>query len=162
MKQTNLAGVLVCAMLLGGCTGTVRAQSHGEVPLDEMKVAQTSGKPSVPVEVRYHVGATSPNQPTTLQLAFVPRVAGENLTVEFPASDSATVDAEKSAFRHQRAAASSAIRRSALVTPTRTGDARVRVLVSMDVEGARFFGVFSIPLNGSPATKADQETKPRE
>jgi hypothetical protein len=162
MKHTNLAGVLVCALLLGGCTNTVRAQSPGEVPLDEMRVARTSGKPSVPVEVRYHVGAASPHQTTTLQLAFVPRVAGENLTVEFPTSDSATVDAGKAAFRQQKAAASNAIRRSALVTPTRSGDARVRVLVSMDVAGARFFGVFSIPLDGSSATKADGETKPRE
>ena len=54
-------------------------------PLGEMHLARASGKVGPPVDVRYLVsGVAAKDQPVTLQLAFVPRIDGRNLRVEFP------------------------------------------------------------------------------
>jgi hypothetical protein len=161
MKQTILA-MLLCAPMLGGCAGGVHAQSAPEAsttsasaaapPLEQMPLAQASEAMSVPVDVHYSSGNATAGQPVTLHLAFVPRVAGENLRVEFPRSKTATVETTKADFVQQKADASSVIRRSIVVTPHQDLGVRVRVIVSMDVEGGRFFSVFSIPVGAADAT----------
>jgi hypothetical protein len=89
---------------------------------------------------------SAPGQAVSVDLAFVPRIRGENLKVEFPQSDAVTIDAGNVSFTQQKAAPDQVIRRSLLVTPQRSGGTEVRVLVSMNVEAGRFFGVFSVPI----------------
>jgi hypothetical protein len=160
MKQTILA-MLLCVPMLGGCGGGARAQSDADAgetresaaapPLEQMPLAQASERMSVPVDVHYSSGNATAGQPMALHLAFVPRVAGENLRVEFPHAKNATVETAKADFVQQKADADSVIRRSIVVTPHQDGGARVRVIVSMDVEGGRFFSVFSIPVGAADA-----------
>jgi hypothetical protein len=157
MRRTIDIYAFLLAMLLvacGGCTQSPSSepnsratQGGSEPPLDQMKLAKAAGKLSVPVDVRYRVGAVSaPGQAVSVDLAFVPRIRGENLTVEFPQSDAVTIDAGNISFTQQKAAPDQVIRRTLLVTPQRSGGTEVRVLVSMNVEAGRFFGVFSVPI----------------
>jgi hypothetical protein len=144
MKRTVIANAFACALLLMGC-GAVQSQSS-QPPLEQMKVARPSGKVSVPVDVRYQLrAAPTRDQPVGLDLAFVARVPGQNLQVEFPRDASVTIDSGGAAFAQQKAEAKGVVRRNLIVTP-RSEAGEVRVLVSLDVEGARYFGVFSIPI----------------
>lgn len=158
MNLPNIALPIALLCLLTLSTGCVQSQSSAssqqaqptggaEPPLEKMAVAQASGKLSVPVEVRY-LASTAPalDRPMTLQLAFTTRVAGQNLKIEFPVSDSTSIDSGASVLTQQKANADDVIRRSLLVTPRKASGAEVRVLVSMDVDGGRYFSVFSIPL----------------
>jgi hypothetical protein len=140
---------LLCASVLVVCGGCMQspARSAQEPPLEQMKLARVSGKISVPVDVRYRVnGVAAPGQAVPVDLAFVPRIRGQNLTIEFPRSDTVTIDSGDTPLTEQKAAADQVIRRTLLVTPQRSAGGEVRVLVSMNVEGGRFFGVFSVPL----------------
>jgi hypothetical protein len=112
-----------------------------------MSPARPSGKVGVPVDVRYELtGALSQDQPTTLRLAFIPRVAGQNLRVEFPPSNSVTIESHETALLQQKAETAGVYRRNLVITPRSSVGTEVRVLVSMDVEGGRYFGIFTIPL----------------
>jgi hypothetical protein len=57
-----------------------------------------------------------------------------------------TIASGAATFAQQKADPEGVVRRSLVVTP-RTDQGEVRVLVSMDVEGTRTFGVFTIPLH---------------
>jgi hypothetical protein len=59
---------------------------------------------------------------------------------------SARQDEGTGADAEQKAEADGVVRRSLIVTP-RAERGTVRVLVSMDIEGTRSFGVFSIPIH---------------
>ena len=140
-----IANVLLYALLLMGCAA-VQSQSS-PTPLEQMKLAERSSKVSVPVDVRYNLrGAPLRNQSVGLELAFVARVPGQNLKVEFPHAQSATIASGAASFAQQKADPEGVVRRSLVVTP-RTDQSEVRVLVSMDVAGTRSFGVFTIPLH---------------
>jgi len=167
MRRTIDTYALHCALLLiiCGCTQSpssnlhtremeaarldAGARSGSERPLDQMKLARVSAKLSVPVDVRYHVaGVPAPGQAVAVDLAFVPRIRGQNLRVEFPQSDAVTMASSNMSFTQQKAAPEQVIRRTLLVTPQRSGG-EVRIIVSMNVESARFFGVFSVPIETS-------------
>ena len=159
MKRMSLATAAVASLLgLAACGGThslapaanteiETAKSAAEPLPDQMSVARPSGKISVPVDVRYQLGGTAVrDQPMALQLAIIPRVAGENLRVEFPHSGSVTIESGGAALLQQKANAAGVYRRNLVIT-LRTGDqGEMRVLVSMDVEGGRYFGLFSVPV----------------
>ncbi|HEX4972082.1 MAG TPA: hypothetical protein VFV69_13585 [Steroidobacteraceae bacterium] len=144
MKRTFMTNVWVYALLLVGC-GAVQSQS---VPaIEQMTLAQPSAKASVPVDVRYQLrAAPARDQPVALELAFVARIAGRNLNVEFPRGDAVTIESGGASFAQQKAEVDGVVRRSLIVTP-RAERGTVRVLVSMDIEGTRSFGVFSIPIH---------------
>jgi len=125
-----------------------------EPALDTMSEAQPSSKISVPADVRYQLsGAALQDQPITVKIAVVPRVAGTNLRVEFPDSPSVSVDVGGSPSVEQKVEAAGIYRRSLSITPRASAGAQMRVLVSMDVEGGRYFGIFSIPLGNDPVEK---------
>jgi hypothetical protein len=164
MKPQRSAAALLSIVLLTACGGVrssvesahARPGSAAEPAIDDMAVAQAVGKISVPVDVRYQLTSTPVrDQPTTLQLALVPRVQGENLRVEFPQSESVIIESGRAAFTEQKAGAGGPIRRSIIVTLRKGDVGQVRVLVSMDVQKARFFGIFSIPVGDPPAKPAD-------
>lgn len=126
--------------------------------VEHMLSARSSGKARVPVDVRYSFSSPpATDQSARLQLAFIPRVAGQNLHVEFPASDSVTVqsDNKPTSFALQKAEAQGIYRHELLITP-RNLATEIRVLVSLDVAGGRYFGIFSIPLAGTPAAAEQQ------
>ncbi|MGH8178979.1 MAG: hypothetical protein ACREV5_22185 [Steroidobacter sp.] len=165
MKRRQSTYAAILSALAIACSGCAQVQTSGVLrsstasnqneavaeasppPLEHMKVAQVNGKITVPVEVRYQF-ASEPlrNQPTTLDLAFVPRVGGENLKIELPKSKSVIVQAAGAPLMQQKADAKQTIRRKVLVTALTEASSEVRVLVSMDVEGGRYFGVFTIPI----------------
>lgn len=124
-----------------------------EPEIAQMRLAeQVGGKIGVPVDVRYQLqGIAAKNQPATLQLAFVPRTAGTNLRVEFPAAESVSIDEGGMPLAIAKADTAGAYRRSLLVTPRRGDSAEVRAIVSMDVNGGRYFGVFAIPVGPAQA-----------
>jgi hypothetical protein len=153
MKHKCLAaiGAILAAMLLG-CGGSAPVSQPAEPSIEQMSLATPIGKVSVPVDVRYQPsGPPLRDQPMTLQLAFVPRVAGQNLRVEFPPSDSVTIESGIAGVVQQKADAASAYRRNIVVTPRQSDGGEVRVLVSMDVEGGRYFGIYTVALGGEPA-----------
>ena len=168
MKRTLLAIVAVLPYVgLAACGGTqphsrdasaehstVASAAAGEPSLDQMSVARSASKAGVPVEVRYQLSSTAvPDQPTTLQLAFTPRVAGENLRVEFLPSDSVTIDSSSAPFVQPKTDATGVYRRSLIVTRRTAAQSEMRVLVSMDVGGGRHFGIFTVPVDGAPADR---------
>jgi hypothetical protein len=145
MKRTFIANVWVYALLLMGC-GAVQSQSAPPA-IEQMTLAQPSAKASVPVDVRYQLrAAPTRDQPVGLELAFVARIPGHNLKVQFPRAEAVTIDSGGAPFAQQKADADGVVRRSLIVTP-RAERGTVRVLVSMDIEGTRSFGVFSIPIH---------------
>lgn len=111
-----------------------------------------SEKIGVPVDVRYELtSAPVQNQPTTLHLVFIPRVAGNNLRVEYRASSSVAIDSAAPAYAIAKAQPAGIYRSSLVVTPRSAESGEVRVLVSMDTGGGRFFSIFSIPVAADPS-----------
>lgn len=124
------------------------ATSTGETPVERMSLAKRSDKISVPVDVRYQFkSAALQDQPTQLELAFVPRAAGQNLRVEFVPSDSMTIESTNASMTQQKADAAAVYRRNLTVTRRKAGPSEIRILVSMDVGAGRYFGVFTIPVD---------------
>lgn len=122
-------------------------------PLDQMSLATAVGKIGVPVDVRYKVsGVVAKDQPATVQLAFVPRVAGSNLRIEFPETAGVAVDAGSGAVWAEKATTSDVFRRNVTVTPTAGDSGEMRAIVSMDFDGGRYFSVFSIPVGAASET----------
>ncbi|MGH8263361.1 MAG: hypothetical protein ACRETU_04880 [Steroidobacterales bacterium] len=128
--------------------------ANAEPALDTMSSAQPSSKVSVPADVRYQLsGPALLDQPMTVQIAVVPRVAGQNLRVEFPESSSLSIDSGGGSSVEQKVAAAGIYRRTLSVTPRTPTGAAVRVLVSMEVEGGRYFGIFSIAVGNESVDK---------
>jgi hypothetical protein len=148
------ASAPITASTDGGMTqpSSRNESTSASLPLpDEMSAARPSSKVGVPVDVRYQLqSAVVRDQSTTLQLAFIPRVAGQNLRVELLPSDSVTIESGGAPFAQQKTDAAGIYRRSLVVTPRTDGPREMRVLVSMEVEGGRYFGVFYVPVSSEP------------
>jgi hypothetical protein len=126
-----------------------KAPSAAEPDLSQMKQAKPVGKGSVPVDVRYAFsGNAAKNQSASLQLAFVPRVQGSALRVEFPRSESVSVS-ETEELMVQKVTPASVHRHNLVITPLKGDTGEIRALVSMDVDGGRYFGIFVIPVGSS-------------
>lgn len=156
-RKLQIALASLSMTVLGACVAAQspapQTASASEAPavelpaVEKMSPAHPSAKIGVPADVRYQLSsAAMQDQAITVQIAVVPRVAGENLKIEFPPSDAVVLESGASASVESKAAAASAYRRSLIVTPRDLDRAIVRVIVSMDVAGGRYFGIFSIPL----------------
>jgi hypothetical protein len=126
-----------------------------------MHAATPSAKMSVPVDLRYQFESDPVlNQPVTLHLAAVPRVAGTRLKVSIKEVEGLQVAAGP--LQVQKAAASSAYRQQLSVTRLAAGPETLRVLVTMDLPEGAGFGYFSIPMTGSnPLTSGKTAQKPQ-
>jgi hypothetical protein len=125
------------------------AQSAAAPDVAKMKLAKAVGKASVPVDVRYeYTGGVSKNGSESLQLAFVPRVEGTALRVEFPRSESVSIS-ETEEVLVQKATPASVHRHNLVVTPLKGETGEIRALVSMDIQGGRYFGIFVIPVGSA-------------
>ena len=118
----------------------------GQPSLASMRSATPSAKISVPVDLRYRFdGEALPNQPVTLHLAAVPRVAGTHLQVSV--KPVAGLQVASGPLAVQKADATAAYRQELSITRAAKGPASLRVLVTMDMPEGSGFGYFTIPLD---------------
>jgi hypothetical protein len=132
-----------------------------EPALDSMQTAKAPAKLSVPVDLRYSFdGDPLANQPVTLHLAAVPRVAGTNLGVSIKPVTGIQV-ASAGALNVQKANANGAYRQQFSVTRQASAPAELRVLVTMDLPEGQGFGYFSVPLEGGMKARKTDSVKQR-
>lgn len=114
--------------------------------LEDMRLATTSSKLGVPVDLRYQFEApVEAGRPVTLHLAAVPRVAGSDLTVSI--KETAGIDAIAAPLTAQKATARQAYRQQLSVTRHQDAPTELRVLVTMEGPEGSTFGYFSVPLD---------------
>jgi hypothetical protein len=133
--------------------------------LDTMQLAlpaaRSSAKMSVPVDLRYRFdGEPLENQPVTLHLAAVPRVAGSNLNVSFKKVQGIDV-AAGATLNARKASANSDYRQQYSVTRQASAPSEIRVLITMDLPEGQAFGFFSVPFEAGPAPRKQDSVKPR-
>jgi hypothetical protein len=120
-----------------------------------MQTATAPAKLSVPVDLKYHFdGDPLANQPVTLHLAAVPRIAGTNLSVSIKSVDGVQV-VSSGALNIRKALANDAYRQQFSIT--RQGSVpELRVLVVMDMPEGLGHGFFSVPFeSGKKSQKQD-------
>ncbi len=129
--------------------------TSNEPAVESMKPAHlASAKISVPVDLRYSFdGEVLANQPTTLHLAAVPRVPGNNLRVT--AKPVAGLEVASTPLGVQKASVAGVYRQQLSLTRSGSGPKSLRVLVTMDLAEGTAFGFFSIPLDGTTPQKLD-------
>ena len=120
-------------------------------------VLPVNQKIGAPVDVYYRhlaksTGATDP----TLQLAFVPRMAG-NLRVELLPDRNVTIAYGGAPLALQKAAAAGVYNRMLSVRRGGSTPANIRALVSIEMGDTRFFSVYSIPADVVSADAARQK-----
>jgi hypothetical protein len=132
-----------------------------EPALGSMKTARPPAKAGVPVDLRYSFdGDPAANQPVTLHLAAVPRVAGTNLGVSIKTVQGIQV-AAAGVLNVQKANANGAYRQHFSVTRQAAAPAELRVLVTMDVPEGSGFGFYSIPLDDGTTSQKQDSVKQR-
>lgn len=134
---------------------TPKPTAANEPALESMQTAKAPAKLSVPVDLKYHFdGDPLANQPVTLHLAAVPRVAGTNLSVSIKAVDGLQV-ASSSKLNVQKAHVNDAYRQQWSVI-RQASVPEIRVLVTMDMPEGLGHGFFSIPFEpGKKSQKLD-------
>lgn len=118
--------------------------------LEDMRLASSSSKLGVPVDLRYQFETpVEAGRPVTLHLAAVPRVGGSNLTVSI--KETAGIDAIAAPLTAQKATAKQAYRQQLSVTRHQQAPTELRVLVTMEGPEGSTFGYFGVPLDGANA-----------
>lgn len=132
-----------------------------EPPLESMKTATPPSKLGVPVDLRYSFeGEPLANQPVTLHLAAVPRVAGANLGVTINPAAGIQV-AAAGPLSVQKARVNGAYRQHFSVTRQASAPAELRVLVTMDMPEGKAFGFYGIPLESGAKSEKQDSVKER-
>jgi hypothetical protein len=146
MKHSK-PNTLCVALAIALCACANAASPEEQPAVGSMRVAKAVGKMGAPVEVRYEAtGNTVRGQPTTLKLAFVPQIAGSELSVEFPASEAVSIDSAVSRMSVPKAERDAVYRRTLIVTPRLGDTAELRVMVWLEAEGGRYFSIFTVPV----------------
>jgi hypothetical protein len=128
-----------------------------EPGIETMHAAIPSAKMSVSVDLRYQFdGAVLPNQPVTLHLAAVPRVAGTHLRVSV--KQVAGLQIASGPLEIQKADAAGVYRQQLSLTLLAAAPENVRVLVTMDMPEGAGFGWFTIPLDGGTSAQNKAES----
>jgi hypothetical protein len=128
--------------------------------VDSMARARPSAKMSVAVDLRYQFdGAMVDGQPTTLHLAAIPRVTGNNLTLHV--NPARGLEISRGTLSMQKVDAAGVYRQQVSVIRRSATPANLRVQVTMDMPEGTAFGFFTIPLDagrspdGNTAQKSD-------
>jgi hypothetical protein len=118
-----------------------------QVPdLDSMRLAKSSGKLGVAADVRYSFdGAPAPGQPVTLNVAVVPRVAGQ--TLQFSLQPAEGVQVAAGPVTRLKVNQVDTLRQQYSITRTAGMPATLRVLVTHQWDGGSAFGFYSIPVD---------------
>jgi hypothetical protein len=128
--------------------------------LDTMLAATPSAKLSVPVDLRYRFDAEPlTNQPVTLHLAAVSRVAGSNLHVSVKQTQGLQV--ASGPLEVQKATVAGVYRQQLSVTRSAAGPDKLRILVTMEMPEGMAFGYYSVPLTGGNAPQKLESVKQR-
>ncbi|MCB1624660.1 MAG: hypothetical protein KDI32_08740 [Pseudomonadales bacterium] len=137
------------ALLAGACATAEPATSHLR------PASAIAGKISAPVDVHYQLTAAAlPNQPLVVSLVLTPRVAGTRMTADLVGNPAIQLAKQTLIFSSNKTTVGSAVRRSFVITPGVTPADDIMVLVSIDVNGARYASYFRLPLSEQPS--ADQ------
>jgi len=128
--------------------------------LDSMLAATPSAKLSVPVDLRYRFDAEPlANQPVTLHLAAVSRVAGSNLHVSVKQTQGLQV--ASGPLEVQKATVAGVYRQQLSVTRSAAGPEKLRILVTMEMPEGTAFGYYSVPLTGGNPPQKLESVKQR-
>jgi hypothetical protein len=132
-----------------------------QVPaVDSMANAKPGAKMSVPVDLKYWFdGAALENQPVTLHLAAIPRVAGTHFNVSI--KNAPGIEVANAALVLQKVDAAGVYRQQMSVIRRAAAPANLRVLVTMDMSEGTAFGFFSIPLGGGITAQKSDSVKQR-
>jgi hypothetical protein len=131
-----------------------------EPSVESMHAAIPSAKMSVPVELRYLIdGEVLDNQPVTVRLAAVPRVAGARLQVTV--KQVAGLQVASGPLQVQKVAASGVYRQAMSITRASSGPQSLRVLVTMDTPDGSGFGFYTVPLLGGNSPQKLESVKQR-
>lgn len=129
--------------------------------LSSMYLAQAPTKLSVPVDLRYSFDSEPlSDQPVTLHLAAVPRVAGTNLAISVQNVTGIQV-ATAGPLKVQKANANGTYRQQLSVTRQATSPKELRVLVTMDLPEGSAFGFFSVPFEPGKNSQKLESVKQR-
>ena len=155
-----------CHTLLAAIALSVApAASHGasQAPNKPAAVAGMTAltpvnqKIGAPVDVYYrHLAKSNGAGDPSLQLAFVPRMAG-NLRVEFVPDRNVTIVYGGARLALQKAAAAGVYNRMLSVRRGGSAPANIRALVSIELGDTRFFSIYSIPADAVSAAAARQK-----
>ncbi len=150
----NMAAILVLAAAASSCAAAPPAAPPAAEPapaLSAMIPAERgSEKIGAPVDVRYQFsGVMAAGRPVSLQLAVVPRVQGENLRIELAATPGVAVGASSAPLTVGKANAAGVYRYAFALTRAANAPVKLPLIVSMEIDGARFFSVFAIPLSAA-------------
>jgi hypothetical protein len=118
-----------------------------QVPdLESMRLAKSSGKLGVAADVRYAFDAApAPGQPVTLNIAVIPRVAGQ--TLEFSLQPAEGVQVAAGPVTRLKINQADTLRQQYSITPTAGMPRTLRVLVTHHWDGGSAFGFYSIPVD---------------
>ena len=131
-----------------------------EPSLDSMHAAIPSAKMSVPVELRYQIdGDAVANQPVTVRLAALSRVAGARLQVTVKQVPGLQV--ASGPLLVQKVAAAGVYRQALSITRASSGPQSLRVLVTMDTPDGSGFGFYTVPLFSGNSPQKLQSVKQR-
>lgn len=109
-----------------------------------------SEKMGAPIDVYYrHMSVTKSSADPSMQISFVPRVASDNLKVELTPDAGVAIDNGAAPLLLRKAEARGIYNRYLSVRRTIGGPANIRAIVSVEVGGARFFSVFTIPADAA-------------
>jgi hypothetical protein len=114
--------------------------------LDSMRLAKSSGKLGVAADVRYSFDvAAAPGQPVTLNIAVIPRVAGQAL--EFSLQPAEGVQVAAGPVTRLKVNQADTLRQQYSITRTAEMPRTLRVLVTHQWDGGSAFGFYSIPVD---------------
>jgi hypothetical protein len=114
--------------------------------LDSMRLAKASGKLGVAADVRFSFDAVpAPGQPVTLNIAVVPRVAGQSLEFSVQPVDGVSVAAGP--VTRLKVDQADTLRQQYSITRTTATARALRVLVTHEWDGGSAFGFYSIPFD---------------
>jgi hypothetical protein len=128
--------------------------------VESMQVAAPPAKLGVAVDLRYQFdGAVVENQPVTLHLAAIPRVAGTNFNVSV--KQVAGLEVSNGSLALQKVDAAGVYRQQLSVIRRAAAPAGIRVLITMDVPEGAGFSFFTIPLDGGTIPQKSDSVKQR-
>ncbi|MBC8027448.1 MAG: hypothetical protein H7Y89_15765 [Steroidobacteraceae bacterium] len=111
-----------------------------------MRLAKTSGKLGVAADVRYSFdSARAPDQPVTLNIAVVPRVAGQILKFSMQPTEGVQIAAGP--VTRLKVNQADTLRQQFSITRTAGTPGALRVLVTHQWDGGSAFGFYSIPFD---------------
>jgi hypothetical protein len=127
-------------------SATSKATAAQVPALESMQLAKGNGKLGVAADVRYSFdAAASPDQPVTLNIAVVPRVAGQALEFSLQPVDGVRIAAGP--VSRLKVGQADTLRQQYTITRSASAPDTVRVLVTHQWDGGSAFGFYSIPLD---------------